>query len=965
MRIRFLLLALLLAPALSHAQVFVDFDMLQHTGTTSVEMILKDSKSKTPLPYVTVYLIPQGDTVITHFAQSDQQGKVKIEEIISGKYNVNAELIGYKPYSKVHDLFGYGKKLGTILLEEDPEYIDASTITALATPMTIKKDTVEYNASAFRVGENAMLEDLLKKMPGMEVSEDGTVKVNGKAVDKITVGGKTFFFNDPAMALKNLPAKVVEKIKVIDKDREEAEFTGMGTESEKEKVMDVQLKEEYREGRFGNLKVNGGTTLGGGSDNELLDDIGALFNTSAMVAGYNEKDQVTFLGNARNADPPGTGMAILVNDDYYNDELTSKRGQTTSAQAGVNYNTQRIKGMDANGSLSYSYQDKDAREKSSRTALQADGTQMLTDGSFNGLGTDHKINNSWNLEKQGDSRYMLKFCPSFTFTSRDRNLSNSSATTGQGSTLNNSISSSVSHSDLFNTHLYLRAGIKDLGKDRRSLVFQGYCRFKNLLGNSLENSATVYDDVADIRNLNYENRENYMMTGNSLSWVEPLSERWAIKTTAGVDFEKDNNTKDAFNSLDGSENDFYSSWSVTSDITIEQRILAQYKKDRTSLSLGASLYEENNVTHSRTVGVESHVGEGEWIFNWAPYAEYNLSKGNNTFAAEYHGNTSTPSGTSIIPALNISNPVFVSAGNIYLRPSFTQNLMLHFRGMQPDNMMTYLIGLSGGVGTNSVSQASWFDGNGIRYSIPVNSNKPDKNMGLYGSFSTPLGKARHWTLMLQPYMNYRNSVSYQAKGILPGLDKEHFDYTEMMSSFWGDASGNRFYSGESGFAESVTNTLSSSAYLNLQYRNDRFSATLGSVVNNSFSRYSLDPSADVNTWQFGFNADLLYQTRHGFEVGTDARYAFYRGYTYGYGAPELIWNAKVSKTVKSLVFSLSCADILNQSRFLRRNASAEYYEDIYSNVMGRYIMFGIAFNFGKMNAKNSRAAQSAVYNMMY
>lgn len=958
--------ALLLISAISQAQVFVDIDMLQRTGTTFLEMTLQDSKSKEPLPYATVYLIPQGDTTITHFGLTDQKGKVKIEEIISGKYNVNAELIGYKPYNKVHDLHGYGYNLGIIYLEEDPEYIDAATITALANPVTIKRDTIEYNASAFRVGENAMLEDLLKKMPGMEVSEDGTVKVNGEAVDKITVGGKTFFFNDPAMAVKNLPAKVVEKIKVIDKDKEEAEFTGMGTESEKEKVMDVQLKEEYKEGWFGNLKLNGGSTIGGDTDNELLDDIGALFNANAMLAGYNEKDQVTFLGNARNANPPGTSVAILVNDDYYNDELTSKSGQVTSGQAGVNYNTQRIKGMDLNGSLSYTYQDKDAREKSSRTSLQVDGSQILTDGRFNGLGTDHKINSSWEFVKQDNSKYMFILRPSFTYTSRDRNISNSSTTSAQGSTLNSSVSESLSHSNNFNTGVYLSSGIKNLGKEGRSLMLGGDYSLKNIEGNSIENSTTRYGDVADIRNLNYDNGENYLMASTRLDWVEPLSEQWSIKATADVDFEKDNNTKNAFNGLDGSANDYYSSWSVNTDLTFAQRVVAQYKKDdESSFSLGASLYEENNVTNSRAVGIESLVGDGEWIFNWAPYAEFNLSKGYNTFWVSYNGYNSSPSGTRIIPALNISNPVFVSTGNIYLRPSFLQNMSISFSGMKPENMMTYQIGLVGALGTNSISQASWYDGNGIRYSIPVNIRKPDKSVAAYGVLSAPLGKARRWTLMLQPYINYDNSVSYQAKGSLPGLDKEHFNYSEMMADFWGDASGSRFYSGKSGFAESITNSLSSTAYLSLQYRNANFSATFGSTVDNRFIKYSLNPEADVNIWQFNFNADLLYQTKHGFEFGTDARYAFYRGYTNGYGEPELIWNAKVSKNIKSLVFTLSCADILNQNRSLRRSASADYYEDVYSNVMGRYIMLGIAFNFGKMNAKNSNAVQNAMINMMY
>ncbi len=186
---------------------------------------------------------------------------MSIDKIIPGKYSVNAELIGYKTFSKEYDLKGWSKDLGDIEMEENPEYIDAATITAVGNPIVIKKDTVEYNASAFRVADNAMLEDLLKKMPGMEVADDGTVKVNGEKVEKITVGGKTFFFDDPSMAVKNLPAKIVDKIKVINKDKDVAAFTGVSTNSDKEKVMDVQLKEEYKRGWFGNARLDGGSTL--------------------------------------------------------------------------------------------------------------------------------------------------------------------------------------------------------------------------------------------------------------------------------------------------------------------------------------------------------------------------------------------------------------------------------------------------------------------------------------------------------------------------------------------------------------------------------------------------------------------------------------------------------------------------------------------------------------------------------
>lgn len=950
----------------SGAQVYIDLDMLQHSGNTTLEMKLQDSKSREPIGYATVYLIPQGDTTITHFALSDADGKVKIEEIISGKYEVNAEMIGYKPYAKVHDLKGWSSNLGVIELEEDAEVIDAATITAVGNPVTVSKDTIIFNASAFRVGENAMLEDLLKKMPGMEVSDDGTVKVNGEAVDKITVGGKTFFFNDPAMALKNLPAKVVDKIKVIDKDKEEAEFSGVSTRSDKEKVMDVQLKEEYKKGWFGNVKAHGGSTLGNNGGNELLDDIGALFNANGMVARYNETDQVTVLANGSNAPVPGSSMAMIVGDTFGDDELAMKQGQMASAKAGANYNTERIKGFELSTSVSYTYSDKDAREKSSRTSFQHDGSEIYTDGTFGGLGKDHKVGGNVVFKKKEGGNFMLYFSPNFNFISRSRNINNCSETASASGMMNSSISSTVSRSDIFNTGGYLKTGFKDIGKERRTLTLAMYGSFNNANGSSTENSETLMGDVRDFRNLFYDNGRHYWDAHAQLEYTEPFGEHWAVQARLGAGFENDDNRKAAFNGNDHSANDYYSSYSVNRNIEFSELLLAQFKNDKHTVSLGAELNEDNNVTRARTVGIENVTGEGEWLVDFSPYAEYRMSGDRTNLTAYYSCNTDTPSGASLIPALNISNPVFVSTGNIYLRPSFQQYGGLYLNGSNPKKFLFYNLSLGVSFSNRGQTAASWFDGDGIRYSIPVNSKKPATSVYLYGSLNFPLDKQKRLTLSMNPYLNYSRTVGYQARGTMPGFDKDNFDYAAMMSSFWGnDSSGNLFYSGRSGFSESLTNTLGWAMNTKLKYNRDRFTADVHGNAYNNHNRYSLDSTADTDSWTFNFGGSLLYETKNGFEFSTDASYYFYRGFSYGFGEPSLLWNAKVSKTVKAFVFSVACADILNQNRSLRRSASAEYVQDTYNNVLGRYIMIGVGFNFGKMNAKNNRNAQDAMFDMMF
>ena len=163
------------------------------------------------------------------------------------------------------------------------------------------------------------------------------------------MGGKTFFFDDPKMALKNLPAKVVDKVKVIDKVSDSEQFTGVATD--REKVMDLEFKQEFQKGWFGNASAGAGTTLAGSRKDEMVDNRGFLYTGNAMVSGYNEKDQVVFVGGAYNApisDSDGIAFRIIEGDDdmasvFFAGAMSG--GIQTYRQLGANYNTTRIKGM--------------------------------------------------------------------------------------------------------------------------------------------------------------------------------------------------------------------------------------------------------------------------------------------------------------------------------------------------------------------------------------------------------------------------------------------------------------------------------------------------------------------------------------------------------------------------------------------------------------------------------------------
>lgn len=284
-----------------------------------------DETSSEPIPFASVYLTPYKDTVITHFTISGQDGSAELTNIAKGAYLINIELLGYVKYQKDINV-NASRVLKDIKLKESKDYINAATITSLAEPVQVKTDTLIYNASAFRVGNNAMLEELLKTMPGIEIT-NGKVTVNGKAVTEITVNGRTFFFGDMQMALANLPARIVNRIKVTDKANKETAASGLRSSTTDERVMDVELKEEFATGNFGNLCLRGGSVW----DKHIEDDssVKGVYQGNAFGSIYGKRDQVTIVANGDN---------IAVSNGY-------------KSKVGVNYNTDRISGISTNVSL--------------------------------------------------------------------------------------------------------------------------------------------------------------------------------------------------------------------------------------------------------------------------------------------------------------------------------------------------------------------------------------------------------------------------------------------------------------------------------------------------------------------------------------------------------------------------------------------------------------------------------------
>lgn len=943
------------------AQVIILNDNLFQGRMSEVKATVLDSLTNEPVGFASVYVIPSRDTTITNFTLSDAKGEAKLDEVPYGSYVFHVEMMGYKPFIKESYFRDRQVDMGTVRLQVDEQFLRAAVVSDVGNPIVVKQDTVEFNASSFRVGANAMLKDLLKRMPGMEITEDGKVKFNGEEIDKLTVGGRTFFFNDQSTALNNLPAAVVDKIRVIDRESEQTRASGI-QDGSREKILDVALKKEYEKGWFGNVGLQGGSTLGRkDGDDVLRDDRGFLWNANALASAYSEKDQVTIIANGKNVSDPDDLVFVFIDED--GERIRSGQGITSAAQFGVNANTSRIKDVETTVGVNYKYTDTDSGTLADRTTYQ-DGGNLLSKSSDSGKSYGNGLTANAEFKKE-KGKVWFHVRPTYRYNKSDALDSSSSETFREGNSLN--LSDNMSHRITSSHYVSLDSDVtfRELWgrKDRSVLIgLVASCNVSD--GESSETSRLKTASAEDNWKIDYlSSGLNYWLNG-TLRYTEPVGEKLLLSTTAEFTWQQRDNVRDAFDAR--GKNDYYSSVSNSTSMTQEYNLTAQYKFGEGSwLTIGGMVSGVLNETFSKSYGIEDVTGKDEWSWFVTPALRFQHKAGNDRFNVSASGNSQRPSNSRMLPVLNIGDPSRLSLGNVYLKPYSQTWVSASWTRNNREKFSTLMAYLFGQMNYRPVSSALWYDSDGVLYTVPVNSLKPGLNLGLSVNYTTPLDAGKLWSISLGGYTGYSSSVSYQTKAIRPALDKDAFDYSAFMADFWGSADGDRFYGGLSGFAESNTRSVSPSADFSVKYNPERWSVSVGASASGHIARYSLNPQANLNTLDTRFTASGSYTTKHEFEIESDINYAFYRGYAAGYGQPEWQWNAEITKNIGAFNLSVKVHDILDQTRNLTHTVTANYEEDRYRLVMGRYILFGVKWNFGKMNAAHSQRAQQAAWNMVF
>ena len=904
-----------------------------------VSLQLQDSVTGEAVGFATVSLAPEKGQ--HKYTLSDDSGKAVIEKLRAGKYTLKAELMGYLPYEKVLDI-KENVDLGVVKMDQDRQVLDAASVSAVGNPIVIKKDTVEYNASSFKISDDNMLVDLLKKLPGIEVAEDGSITSNGETITKITIEGKTFFLDDPQLATQNIPAKLVEKVKVVKKKSEQAEFTGID-DGEDETVIDLSVQKGMMNGVFGNVMAGGGHDLP--SQSKSMNDW--RWQGAFMGGRFTEKSQLSIIANANNTnnrgfnDLAGSMMGNMMGGGGMMGRgmggWGGNNGITTSWMGGVNGNWDLLGDkMQLGANYLYNGSIIDVKESTYKETYRDDGSTLIsnTDGLSNRFTDGHRF--GVRLEHKFSENTSILFQPQFNF-GRGRYTQQSEFDTdtrladGTENKTNSGFTNNTGDNRNWSTNGFLLLRQR-LGLPGRTISLNATWRLSNNVLNSLNQSLTntAFDASGNPTagtevNQRIEQSSKSQSVGARLVYTEPLGGNFYLEGSYNINYAVSESNKLVYNSgsYDWGTDPFtlgmgalqYTTAGETLDDTYTNKIINRnlnqniglafmYQVETVRAQLGVSAVPTN--TYNQTNGKEYKSN----VWNFAPRAMlfYDFNENSNV-RLFYFGRSSQPSTSQLMPVLDNSNPLSLSLGNPYLTPYFSHSVRNEWEISNRQTFFSLRINVQGGMVQNPIVNASWYDINGRQYSFPVNGHN-SWNGSVRIMLNAPIAKS-NFSISNMTNASYSKSGSFVGKSSLDmssyltsdnfDYEKFHQDYFENGSTLWND-----------NFLDNTTRNLSVTERIRLTYRSDAIEVTASGRTRVSKPWYTVQ-EAVAATWNNQVSGSFKWTIgQSGVEIGTDANYNWYNGYTTPQD-PQFVWNANVSVPLfkRQATLSLRAYDILD------------------------------------------------------
>lgn len=893
--------------------LFSPMAFAQQSGVNVTGSVVEQG-SDTPIEQATVRLLNVKDSAMVRGVVSARNGSFTLKNVKKGSYLLHITFIGYDPLYQPLQITGKKNpvNVGKLELSDGAIELGEAVVIGKAPEVTVRNDTVEYNADSYKVTEGSVLEDLLKKMPGVEVDSEGKITVNGKEVKKVMVDGKEFFSDDPKVASKNLPAKMIDKLQVLDKKSDMAQMTGFD-DGEEETVINLTVKPGMKQGWFGNA-------YGGYGSKDR-------YEGNAMVNRFVNNDQITFMGGANNTNNMGfsdlasTMFSGMGGGGGRRGGFGAGSGITSSGNAGLNFSKEfKPDKLTLGGNTRYSHSDNDARSKSDRQNIlpgdssSYDNSEAMSRTKSDNFGVDFR------LEWKPDTMTQLIFRPSFSFShSMNDNFSDATTLDNERDTVNTNKSSNYSESNGYNLNASIDFSRKLNNKGR---VFSATLSGGNSdsYSDGMNRSDIVYFNQTDaLKNSIIDQRSRYDNKGFNyrayVSWVEPIGHNNFIQATYSISQRKQEALKNVYNQdADGIYNVLDSAYSQSyRNNFISQRASLSFKSQRAKFNYTIGLNLDPSYSSSENfVGDTTLSKITRKVVNLSPMAQFNYMFDKRTnLRIMYNGRTSQPSMTQLQPVADISDPTNITIGNPDLNPRYTNNVFIRFQQFTPEKQRAFMIMANGSYIINDiVSYTSYNQETGVKTTTYKNVNG-NYSGNVRMMLNTPL-KNKKFSINSMTIASFANSNGY--------INEEKNTNRNLILS---ERGGIDFRS----------------SYLDLGVNgNIRYNATSN----------SLQKENNQNTFNYGAGGYTTIYLPLNFKIESDVNWSTNSGYGDGFKQNEVLWNASASKSFlknNQGTLRFKIYDILQQRSNISRSITASYIQDSEYNTLGSYFMVHFIYRF--------------------
>lgn len=945
--------------------ILMSVSVIQAMAQRNITGKVLESDSQEPVAQTTVRLLKTDSTLVTG-TLTNLDGLFRVKAPLAGNFIVQITCVGFKPYTKnVKVTADKDIALGTINLDPDAIMLKGATVTGQAAKVTLKEDTFVYNASAYRTPEGSVIEELVRKLPGAQVDDDGKITINGKEVKKILIDGKEFMTGDTKTAMKNLPTSIVERVKAYDQKSDLARVSGID-DGEEETVLDFGIKRGMNRGFMLNADLAAGTKKR---------------YSGRIFAGMQSSDLKIFIplsaNNVNDMGFPGGGGGRFGG---------GRQGLTATKMAGFNLNYEKKDRFKFDASIRWNHSDGDAVVRRSTEDFMSGTTSTFS----NSVNSNLSRGNSWDarfrLEWMPDSMTNIMMRPQFRYNSSDglgegmsmtfdedpykyvRNPMDDEAMKiliDHGIVKNRNINNSISYSDSKSAGGWLQFN-RRLSRNGRNITLRFTGNVGEGMSKSFTNSLVEYLQLVtkDGKDSVYQ-ANRYAVTptknwnyGIRATYSEPIFRQVYLQFSYQYQYSYTKSDRATYdfstfpadffgvkplyrgwddylallggNPLENFRDDKLSRFSEYRNYNHTAEMMLRVVRKTYNLNIGFQVMPQRSHFTQDYQGV--HTDTVRTVTNIAPTADFRwkISKVSQ-LRFNYRANSSQPSMSDLLDITDDSDPLNVRKGNPGLKPSFTQNFRLFYNNYIQNHQRSIMANLNFSTTRNSISNMVTYDeASGGRTTRPENINGNWNAFGMF-MFNTAIDSAGFFNVNTFTTLRYNNSVGY--------------------------VSINR----DADSQKSTTKSTTFGERLAASYRNNWMELELNGSLEYMHARSELQSNNNLDTWTFSYGGSLQLTAPWGTQLSTSMNMNSRRGYNdASMNTNELLWNAQLSQSFlkgNALTLSLQLYDILHQQSTFSRAVDAMRRSDTEYNAITNYAMLHVIYRLNIFGGGNNRGPQ--------